>query len=51
MTENLKANVWVALRNYSKDAKYKMTENDITHHADIMYHLLQEVIKQEVNTR
>ena len=49
MTNNLKANVWVALRNYSKDAKNTMSENDLIHHADVMYHLLQEVIKQEVS--
>ncbi len=48
MTDNLKANVWVELRNYSTDAKKELSTNDLIHHADVMYHLLQEVIKQEV---
>lgn len=48
MTNNLKTNVWIELKNYSTDAKNTMTTNDLIHHADVMYHLLQEVIKQEV---
>jgi hypothetical protein len=47
MTENLKANIEIIIRHYGNDAKESMSNEQLIRYADTMYHLLQEVLKNE----